>query len=74
MPQHEAIWAEGAASESYVDADNRWMFHNAAEYAALYPDAAPKPAAVCAPRVESGPELEAIRARLNRLAGCNRAA
>ncbi len=33
--------AEGAPAESFVDRDSRMMFHNAAEFAALYPDAEP---------------------------------
>lgn len=32
----EAIYAEGALTESYVDHGNRAMYENAAEYAALY--------------------------------------
>ncbi len=65
LPQHDALWAEGAASESFIDDDSRTLFHNAAEYAALYPDEPAVPALYCAPRVESGYELEAIRSRLN---------
>ncbi len=64
LPSHDALWAEGAASESFVDDDSRMLFHNASEYAALYPDEQAVPAAYCAPRVESGYELEAIRSRL----------
>ena len=65
LPQHEALWAEGAASESYVDTGNRWMFHNAGEHAARYPDAMEAPARFCAPRIEDGYQLEAIRRRLD---------
>ena len=65
LPRHEALWAEGAPSESFVDDDSRMLFHNAAEYAALYPDERAMPVMYCAPRVESGYELEAIRSRLN---------
>jgi O-antigen biosynthesis protein len=61
---HTVIYAEGAASESFVDDESRAMFDNAAEYARLYPDAVVKPARFCAPRVEDGEELEAARRRL----------
>jgi Hint domain-containing protein len=61
---HEVIYAEGAPSESYVDEANRNRFDNAAEYAALYPDAVPTPARFCAPRTEEGEALEAVRQRL----------
>jgi hypothetical protein len=40
------------------------MFQNAPEYAALYPDAQPVPAQFCAPRLEDGYEVEAIRQRI----------
>jgi hypothetical protein len=64
LDSHDVIIAEGAASESYVDDDNRGMFHNAGEYAALYPGAVRRSAAYCAPRVEDGEVLEAVRRRL----------
>ncbi len=63
LGSHDVLLAEGAPSESFLDDDSRGMFHNAAEYAALYPDA-PAPSGFCAPRVESGRQLEAIRQRL----------
>jgi hypothetical protein len=62
---HEVVLAEGAPAESYVDCDNRQGFHNAHEFAALYPDDARTPFSYCLPRVEAGmAELAAIRARL----------
>jgi Hint domain len=62
---HEVILAEGAPAESYVECDNRQGFHNAHEFAALYPDDARAPFSYCLPRVEAGmAELAAIRARL----------
>jgi hypothetical protein len=62
---HEVILAEGAPAESYVECDNRQGFHNAHEFAALYPDDARAPFAYCLPRVEEGmAELAAIRYRL----------
>ncbi len=68
LDTHDVVLAEGAASESYLDDDSRGVFHNASAFAALYPDA-PPPAGFCAPRMESGFELEAIRARLVMVAG-----
>jgi len=62
---HEVIFADGAPAESFVDDDSRNMFHNAAEFHALYPEAPARvPASYCAPRVEGGFELEALRRRL----------
>ncbi len=63
LARHGVILAEGAQSESFLDDDSRGMFRNAAEYAALYPDA-PEPGPFCAPRVSDGYQLEAIRRRL----------
>jgi glycosyltransferase involved in cell wall biosynthesis len=60
LESHDVIFAEGAATETFVDCDSRGMFENAAEFAALYPaDAAPG-WAFCAPRVESGQTLRRI--------------
>ena len=64
LADHDLILAEGAASETYVDDNNRMIFHNASDYAALYPDAEPVPATYCAPRVTDGYALEAIRQAL----------
>ena len=63
LDHHDVIFAEGAPSETFLDDDSRGVFHNAHEFAALYPDA-PLPGRFCAPRVEDGFELEAIRMRL----------
>ena len=63
LESHDVILAEGAASESYLDDDSRGLFHNGAEFAALYPDA-PAPGTFYAPRVADGYQLEAIRRRL----------
>jgi hypothetical protein len=64
LETHDVILAEGAPAESFLDDQSRGMFHNAHEYAALYPDAEPAEALYCAPRVEDGEALEAIRRRL----------
>ncbi len=59
---HDVILAEGAAAESYVDCDNRGMFHNAREFALLYPGDTPPRWEFCTRRMEEGsPELAAIR-------------
>lgn len=65
LETHDIIFAEGAASETFIDDGSRGMFHNAREYAELYPDAEPVAARYCAPRVESGEEFEVIRRRLD---------
>ncbi len=63
LETHDVIIAEGALSESFIDDDSRFMFHNAHEYRALYPEAATDVAQYCAPRLDDGYELEAIRQR-----------
>ncbi len=69
LDEHGVVWAEGAASETFLDDDSRGMFHNAAEYTVLYPDSTPAEACFCLPRVEDGYELEAVRKRLAAIAG-----
>ncbi len=62
---HEIILAEGAPAESYVECDNRQGFHNAHEFAALYPEDARASFGYCLPRLKAGmAELAAVRARL----------
>jgi O-antigen biosynthesis protein len=62
---HEVILAEGTPAESYVEYENRHGFHNAHEFAALYPDDTRPSCAYCLPLVEPRmPELAVIRARL----------
>jgi hypothetical protein len=59
------ILAEGAPAESYVESNNRQGFHNAHEFAALYPDDQRASFSYCLPRLEAGmAELAAIRAPL----------
>jgi autotransporter passenger strand-loop-strand repeat protein len=64
LDTHDVIWAEGAASETFIDDGSRGMFHNAQDYAARYPDADRQSPQYCAPRLESGAMLEAIKLRL----------
>jgi len=62
---HEVILAECAPAESYVECNNRQGFHNAHEFAALYPDDARISFGYCLPRLEPGmAELGAIRTRI----------
>jgi hypothetical protein len=65
LNSHDVIIAEGALSESFIDDDSRGMFHNAAEYRALYPDAPSRPARYCAPRPNHGYNVEAARQRID---------
>ncbi len=59
---HDVILADGAAAETYVDCDNRNMFHNEREFALLYPGEMPSRWEFCARRMAEGaPELAAIR-------------
>ena len=75
LESHDVIIAEGALSESFVDDDSRNIFHNVAEYRALHPEAVSTPAQFCAPIVEDGEQLEAVRAQIAaRVAGVRRAA
>ncbi len=67
LDSHDVLLVEGAPSESFMDDDSRGVFHNASEFAALYPYA-PEPTGYCARRVESGFELDAIRRRLAKVA------
>ena len=68
LSTHDVLLAEGVASESFVDDGTREMFHNADEFATLYPHDETVPAIYCAPRVEDGEELEAIRRMIDRRA------
>ena len=74
LDTHDVIIAEGALSESFIDDDSRGMFHNAHEYCALYPDVPADPARYCAPRLDEGYEVEAVRRGIAQRAGLLRAA
>jgi autotransporter-associated beta strand protein len=69
LETHDLIIAEGALSESFIDDDSRGMFHNAREYREVYPAAVTPLAHYCAPRLDSGYELETIRRRIALRAG-----
>ena len=64
LETHDIIIAEGALAESYLDDDNRLMFHNANEYRVSDPAAMPMVGRYCAPRLQDGFEVEAIRRRI----------
>jgi len=72
LETHDVILADGAWAESFLDNDSRTIFHNAQEFALLYPEAgraqARKTTRYYAPRIADGPLVEAIRYRLMRRA------
>ncbi len=61
LNSHDMVLAEGVAAETFVDAGNRVMFHNAAEFAALYPRQAPADGRPCLHRLLDGFALERLR-------------
>ena len=61
LETHDVIVAEGALAESYLDDDNRMMFHNAQEYDALYQDVASAAGTIIARRGSK----KATRSRLH---------
>ncbi|WP_347338702.1 Hint domain-containing protein [Bradyrhizobium guangzhouense] len=69
LESRDLIVAEGAFSESYIDDDNRSMFHNAGEFQELYPMCSAGGVRYCAPRLEDGQEVEAERHRIALRAG-----
>ena len=69
LDTHDIVIADGAAAETYTDCDNRGMFANGAEYAALYPEDDRPTWNFCAPRLDEGSEaLDRIRGALVRRA------
>jgi len=64
LKTHDCIIAEGCWAETYADAPGmRAQFHNALEYAALYPEAPPPDELrLCAPRPEHGAKHNAVLA------------
>ncbi len=61
LDQHGIVFAEGAATESFIDDSSRAVFHNAHEYADLYPNEQRGEPVYCAPRLEDGAIVESIR-------------
>ena len=62
LDRHDVIFAEGAPSETFLDDGSRGLFQNATDIHSMAD--APRGAGYCAPRVEQGYELEAIRDRI----------
>jgi hypothetical protein len=73
LAEHDVIYAEGVAAETYVDCGNRGMFQNAPEFRLLYPGQDGAKWAYCAPIITSGPELEEVRRRIAERAGASAA-
>ncbi len=61
---HAILVAEGALTESFVDDESREHFDNAAEFKRLYHGTPIGRARLCAPRMEEGERVEAVRRRL----------
>jgi hypothetical protein len=69
LDSHDVIIAEGSLSETFIDDDSRGIFHNAHEYSLLYPEEHKHDVRYCAPRCDSGYEIEAARQRIEARAG-----
>jgi hypothetical protein len=67
LTQHEVLLAEGLGAESYLETGGRAMFENGGQPMVLHPDFTPMIWDVlgCAPLMVTGPEVNAIRARLS---------
>jgi len=66
LDSHDVILADDAWAESFINADNRGMFHNARQYSDLYGEENRDMAArYYAPRLDCGDQLEAIRASIH---------
>jgi hypothetical protein len=74
LDSHDLLVAEGIATESYIDEDNRGMFDNARDYYERYPDKAARTAQYCAPRLSEGSAVEQARASIADRAGATAAA
>ena len=69
LERHDVLLAEGVPAESYLDTGNRTGFAEAGAFQELHPDFRPRHwAETCAPLVQDGPALEAVKARLLRRA------
>ena len=69
LDTHDVLIAEGALAESYIDDDNRLLFHNAHEYREKYRGQVIGRAQYYAPRCDSGYELKTVRQRIALRAG-----
>ena len=68
LDQHAILLAEGMPAESYLDTGDRSTFENGGVAVELYPDFASRTweSGGCARLVVTGPEVEAVRRRLQR--------
>ncbi len=73
LETHDILLAEGVPAESFVADGARGMFENAGSFRVRYPDAASGGAVPCAPRLASGPVLEAVYRRIGAMADARRA-
>jgi len=66
LAQHDVLLANGMPAESYLDTGDRARFSNGGDVITLHPDlSAPTPEILgCAPFVQDGPVLDAVRNRL----------
>ncbi|WP_159998142.1 Hint domain-containing protein [Roseomonas sp. 18066] len=66
LPAHAILLAEGLPAESYLDTGNRAAFSNGGPVVALHRMVAQQlwEAGACAPKLEEGPALQALRRRL----------
>lgn len=76
LPDHDAVLAEGLATETYLDTGDRSNFANAGDAVALFPDFSIHKweADGCAELIVNGPRFEAVRTRLARIAARRRTA
>ncbi len=65
LADHAVIYAEGTPAESYLECGNRAAFADGGPVLALHPDfgQAQREARSCAPFIEAGPVVEAVRRR-----------
>ena len=66
LARHDVVLAEGLPAETYLDTGNRSRFSNGGEVVALHPDFSARAWEMrgCAPLVQTGPVLAAVRERL----------
>jgi hypothetical protein len=66
LARHDVVLANGMPAESYLDTGDRARFSNGGEVIALHPDFSARAWEMsgCAPLVQTGPVLEAVRKRL----------
>ncbi|MFC0411039.1 Hint domain-containing protein [Roseomonas elaeocarpi] len=66
LPEHAILLAEGLPAESYLDTGNRFAFGSGGPVVSLHPLSAQDlwEARACAPKLDSGPGLDALRRKL----------